>query len=411
MSGVRLALSFVLIAGCGLDRSGNVSPEDFDAGQPFDAGMGSDDAGPPFDAGPFFDAGPDAGRSDAGPDACVMTGDPTDDCDLVDDDCDGAVDEDCECTPGASEPCGCTGMRTCSGGGRWGNCNGDSAPEIYYLDDDGDTFGDPNVTMEACAQPTGYVTNDNDCDDACMACGPGGTEACDNRDNDCDMQIDEAGGVIYYTDSDGDGFGDGAGMNVCFGDPGPGFSTNDTDCDDTCRLCHPGYAAELCNDGNDNNCNGSTDEGGCTCNYYDLGATGEYIFCTNPLSWTAARDRCVGLDGHLAAFETDEERAAVWAVGAIDTYNAGTGHIWLGGTDAAMEGVWVWANGVELSRCAFSSGNWTCSCSLDYCPWEGSQPNASATNNSDDCTTVNPMWDGEIGDYPCGNAQAFLCEL
>ena len=37
--------------------------------------------------------------------------------------------------------------------------------DLYYADNDGDTYGDASATAVACDQPAGYVTNDDDCDD------------------------------------------------------------------------------------------------------------------------------------------------------------------------------------------------------------------------------------------------------
>src|SRR5690606_2694091 len=38
-------------------------------------------------------------------------------------------------------------------------------PVTYYKDFDGDDYGDPNTSLKSCIQPTGYVTNADDCND------------------------------------------------------------------------------------------------------------------------------------------------------------------------------------------------------------------------------------------------------
>jgi hypothetical protein len=144
----------------------------------------------------------------------------------------------------------------------------------FYRDADEDAFGDPIRNAQACAAPTGYVTNSTDCDDDDAAVNPDtaeaqGTAACsDAIDNDCDGLIDEldgdcCGGALttYSRDADEDDYGDPA-VNIvtCDTTPPSGYVANDLDCDDEDRLINPD-AIETC-DGVDNDCDGTIDEGG-----------------------------------------------------------------------------------------------------------------------------------------------------
>jgi hypothetical protein len=76
-------------------------------------------------------------------------------CDGVDNNCDGSVDE---------------GFAT----------------TVYYLDFDGDTYGDAAMDSTSCSQPSNYVTDNTDCDDTNPSINPAGTEIADNGiDEDC----------------------------------------------------------------------------------------------------------------------------------------------------------------------------------------------------------------------------------
>ncbi len=165
-------------------------------------------------------------------------------CDGVDNDCDGATDED------------------------------DAVDALtWYLDLDGDGFGDPGTTDIDCDQPGSFVGNDEDCDDFDFYVHPGAEEVCNGLDDDCDPATDE------HADDDGDGF------TLCDGDcdvhdpdvnpdaieecdgidndcdettdeegdsDGDAYTICDGDCDDDDALTYPG-AAEQC-DGVDNDC-------------------------------------------------------------------------------------------------------------------------------------------------------------
>jgi hypothetical protein len=105
----------------------------------------------------------------------------------------------------------------------------------YFEDADSDGYGNSGEAEWACEAPTGFVTNDLDCDDTSALFNPSAIEAdCeDPNDYNCD-------GSVGYADADADGFA------AC------------TECDDTDSNVHPD-AVESCNDVDDN-CNGLTDD-------------------------------------------------------------------------------------------------------------------------------------------------------
>ena len=63
---------------------------------------------------------------------------------------------------------------------------------LWYLDQDGDGYGDPASSVLACEQPQDYVAKLLDCDAIDGELFPGATESCDGYDNDCDGLTDEA---------------------------------------------------------------------------------------------------------------------------------------------------------------------------------------------------------------------------
>jgi len=88
-----------------------------------------------------------------------------------------------------------------------------------------------------------------DCDDTRADVHPSASEACDQRDNDCDGAIDEGVNVPSYEDADGDGWGQGDVVTVCADTPG--YAKQDGDCDDTNAQLHPD--AFRCKEGGDSN--------------------------------------------------------------------------------------------------------------------------------------------------------------
>lgn len=204
-----------------------------------------------------------------------------------------------------------------------------------YKDSDHDGFGDPNNSTTVCPQDlpaalsAGYIADNSDCNDiqvmyadadgdgvagtTRVACGGLPTPGLDCDDHDPNIQ----GPIVYFADTDKDGFGDhNQPLPYCSSTPPDGYVNNADDCDDGNKQINPstvwyldadndgyytgtgvtscvapptnsGYkytgllggqdcndadaavhpgAVEICGDGIDNNCDGYVDEG-CTLPY------------------------------------------------------------------------------------------------------------------------------------------------
>lgn len=181
---------------------------------------------------------------------------------------------DCADTPGSDPNCNnLAGSRCNPGLAGYDICDGanndcdeltDEDPDtVWYADGDGDSFGNPGVALSSCAQPPGYVANDDDCadtpgsDPACndldgSLCNPGltGSDFCDGANNDCDGAVDEDSEITWYADADGDGYGDPSVAQASCAQP-LGYVSDNSDCadmpgsDPNCgnldgALCNPG---------------------------------------------------------------------------------------------------------------------------------------------------------------------------
>ena len=159
----------------------------------------------------------------------------TETCNGVDDNCNGLTDE-----MGAG---GCT---------------------VFYVDADGDGFGNPATGLCLCQKtPFNTTAVGGDCNDDAATAHPGATEICDGLDNNCDGVTDEAnamGCTEFYVDGDNDGWGDSS-KSACLCGANPTFKVAKAgDCNDANAAINPA-AKEIC-DGVDNNCVNGIDEAG-----------------------------------------------------------------------------------------------------------------------------------------------------
>ena len=229
-------------------------------------------------------------------------------CNGIDDNCNGFID--------SNDP-------TLAGGNTW------------HLDNDGDGYGNPMSTVEACTQPPGYVANGDDCNDGNVSINPGAQEICNGIDDDCDGLTDGADPDVvaiatWYADNDGDGFGNPLiPINSCT--QPLGFVDNALDCDDNFTSINPN-AIELCN-GVDDDCDGLIDAAdpdlsGTALWYADLDGDGfgdannSQASCTQPAGFVAndldcddnafainpgATEICNNIDDDCDGFIDDED--------------------------------------------------------------------------------------------------------
>ncbi|MDP2305619.1 MAG: MopE-related protein [Pseudomonadota bacterium] len=139
--------------------------------------------------------------------------------------------------------------------------------------DDADAAFNPGVVETDCADPNdyncdgsvGYADADadgtaacRDCDDADASTFPGAAEVCNDRDDDCDgnIDLDALDASTWHADGDGDTYGD-AGTVALACDAPSGFVADATDCDDASATAFPG-AEEACNEVDDD-CDGVID--------------------------------------------------------------------------------------------------------------------------------------------------------
>lgn len=132
--------------------------------------------------------------------------------------------------------------------------------QTFYLDYDGDGFGDDARTLRAWTAPEPYVTVGGDCQDTSALVHPDAAETCNGIDDDCDDATDDedpdvSDQTTWYRDGDADGYGD-AGWSVLACTQPNGAVEESSDCEDGDGEIHP-EAMERCGDGVDSDCSGT----------------------------------------------------------------------------------------------------------------------------------------------------------
>jgi len=160
------------------------------------------------------------------------------------------------------------------------------------------------------------------------------------------------------------------------------------DCDDDDPNTHPG-AREICGDEIDQNCSGWLDDGpDCPdCVPVDRGDH-RYLVCTTPRTFDDARAHCRAQGGEMVVFEHPAEATSI-ARAAMETRWQ---RYWIGLTDRAEEGVYVWVDGQPLAR--------------EF--WAEGAPNGG---DEGDCVHAEADTVGRWEESACDERHAVICEM
>ncbi|MFN5620781.1 MAG: PKD-like domain-containing protein [Flavobacteriales bacterium] len=184
---------------------------------------------------------------------------------------------------------------------------------VYYQDSDGDGYGNAAASTVACTQPTGYVTNDDDC---------------------CDTNADINPSCEWWADMDNDGYGSFiydigciAGVS-CSPASWPaqlipycplvhGGTPYALDCNDNSAAINAG-AAEICNNTIDDDCDGLIGEG-CSGQFFDQWNTAQVLNVNNTNAYYPA---CQTFSGTIVNTDISPQGnpANVAAGGGRDTW-------------------------------------------------------------------------------------------
>jgi hypothetical protein len=201
----------------------------------------------------------------------------------------------------------------------------------------------------------------------------------------------------WSADTDGDGHGDpAASMSACAA-PAGHVAVGD-DCDDTQPLVRPG-GTEVC-DGLDNDCASATTEvcsSGCVVRVRPEDNR-RYLFCAVVTNWTAASSRCVAEQFRLVRIDDQAEHTYVRTTATAAIGNA---DLWIGASDTAVEGAWVWPDGLQF----WAGGSGGIPVNGLFESWGSGEPN---NDGAEDCGELRAS--NDWNDVACNELQVFVCE-
>ncbi|XP_034552304.1 galactose-specific lectin nattectin-like [Notolabrus celidotus] len=117
-----------------------------------------------------------------------------------------------------------------------------------------------------------------------------------------------------------------------------------------------------------------------------------YMYNFSPKDWADAEVSCVNHGGNLASVHTKEQYDFIRSV--IKTATGGEAQTWVGGYDAAKEGVWLWSDGSKFEKFTFKF-------------WGPHEP--SNYQGKENCLEIN--FRGSANDIACNAKLGYMCGM
>jgi hypothetical protein len=123
-------------------------------------------------------------------------------------------------------------------------------------------------------------------------------------------------------------------------------------------------------------------------------ATGHCLsFFEGVATWLEARNLCIALGGDLATPTTAVTNNLLWP---LATNLLSEPDAWIGGSDSATEGTFVWVSGDPFVYTNFRAG----------------EPNNGGTSGTqEDCLVIEDDTAGTWDDRPCSRAYPYFCDI
>lgn len=126
-----------------------------------------------------------------------------------------------------------------------------------------------------------------------------------------------------------------------------------------------------------------------------------FVYFTTPVTYAAAETACTAFGAKLAVIKSAATNAAVLSI-------VGLSDAFVGGTDSATEGSWIWLRN-PLDPITLG---------VSYTNWRAGEPNNGSTNpEGEDCMIIEGATGGTWDDRPCAppplgaGSYAYVCQF